>query len=298
MCKLHCSVKNSSCSYSDKEKNPTIEIRLLKKESVLQVSSPANEVIYILKGSILLFSEKGQNFLIPENHMFFFPKGWKVSIYPQSGDVRVLVVRFYDRIRFCDSYRIEDLLQYSGRQGWTEAASCPEYFIIEADRVLIGYMEILDICYHRGIRCMSYNTYKVKELLHILMSFYKAETLYYFFRGIVSADFEFSQQIYDKCDSSDNVSELAHAMNYSISGFEKKFRKVFGESPYQWMKARKAYQIHCLICDGKLNFKEISDQFGFASVSDFCNFVKREFGQTPREIRLGENFKYLGENFK
>ena len=83
-----------------------------------------------------------------------------------------------------------------------------------------------------------------------------------------------------------NLSEIAAAMNYSVSGFEKKFRKVFGCSPYNWMLRQKAQDAwHCVNTEG-MNLKEIAHRFGFASPASFNNFFVKHFGITPGQARL------------
>jgi AraC-like DNA-binding protein len=278
--------------------SPAIEIRSLAKGSLLSVLPCANEIVYILTGTIILVSERGQDFIVPEGHLFFLPKGKKVTVYPQSRDAEALIIRFYDKMQFCHFYRIEDLLQQADEQGWVEKSHClPEYFILEANRVLNSCLEILALCHRKGLRCTQYNENKIKELFQILLAFYKEETLYCFFYRVVSADFDFSQQVLDKYSLYGNVSELATTMNYTVSGFEKKFRRVFGESPYRWMKRKKAQEIRGLICGGTMNLKEIGQQFGFSSMSDFYSFVRRELGQTAGEIRMsGKQYSVVPEN--
>ena len=73
--------------------------------------------------------------------------------------------------------------------------------------------------------------------------------------------------------------------HYSLSGFQKRFKKVFGVSAYHWMKDVRSKSIYHQINSTEKSFKEISDEYGFSSPSHFNDFCKVHFGTTPGRIR-------------
>ncbi len=81
------------------------------------------------------------------------------------------------------------------------------------------------------------------------------------------------------------VKELAQLTNYSVSGFEKKFKRVFNTSAGNWLKQQKSTIIFNDISNGSDSFKNISYQNGFSSISHFNNYCKLHFSKTPGEIR-------------
>jgi AraC-like DNA-binding protein len=82
---------------------------------------------------------------------------------------------------------------------------------------------------------------------------------------------------------------LAKKVNYSISGFEKRFKRVFDMSPYQWIQAQRAQAIyHEIHCSSK-TFAELGYDFGFSSPSHFSNFCKQMFKETPGRLRKKNN---------
>jgi AraC-like DNA-binding protein len=263
-------------------------MQLVENGMVMNVSSPANEIVYVLKGNLVLISQSGNSYTVPSNCMFFLPKGINTSAYCFGEDAELMVIRFYDGIRFCNSNRIEDLQRGINLPDRVEKISLPEYFILKVDDIVKNYIEMLALCYKVDLRCAHYYKNMTKEFLHLLYMRYSKETLYYFFRPVVSSDFNFTQRVLDKVDMCKSVSQLASEMNCSVSSFEKKFYQVFGESPYRWMKKRRVQEIHRLICMGEMSCKAISDRFDFPSMSQFYRFVKHELGQTPKEIKVGK----------
>lgn len=97
----------------------------------------------------------------------------------------------------------------------------------------------------------------------------------------------FSQQVMDHYMKCHNAAELAKLLNYSISGFEKRFKKVFNDTPFHWMMCQKAHNVYLEIRAGEMNFKQISDKYEFSSPSVMDDFIKQMFGKTPGQIRKG-----------
>jgi methylphosphotriester-DNA--protein-cysteine methyltransferase len=83
------------------------------------------------------------------------------------------------------------------------------------------------------------------------------------------------------------VTGLATAMNMNMSrqSFEKQFKTVFGMPAYQWMTQQKAGDIYNALCSGRPPLKEPACRFGFASKSSFSNFVRKNLGTSPGEIK-------------
>ena len=148
-----------------------------------------------------------------------------------------------------------------------------------------NYLDLLLECYRGGLHCHYYNENKVRELMFIFRAFYPKEQLRKFFSPALTGDTSFSQFIMDNYNSYNTLSDMASSLNYTVSGFEKKFRKIFGCSPYNWLKRRKALDIYQCISTSNLRMNEISNNFGFSSPAAFNTFVKQTFGITPGQIR-------------
>lgn len=84
-----------------------------------------------------------------------------------------------------------------------------------------------------------------------------------------------------------SVSELALKTGYTTSGFEKKFKRVFQKSPHKWMTKQKKREIFHVINQTSMSITQISDLFGFSSTSNFNDYVKRNFGKPPGQLRAG-----------
>lgn len=136
----------------------------------------------------------------------------------------------------------------------------------------MGFLRMLNTCITDQLKCIYYFEIKIKELLN-------------FFYPLLTKDTHFSDIILRNYNKVKTVKDLADLTHYSISGFEKRFKRVFGISPYKWLKKQKAKNIYREINYSVKTFKEISLEYDFTSPSHLNNFCKTNFGDTPGNIR-------------
>ncbi|MDL2255139.1 helix-turn-helix domain-containing protein [Parabacteroides sp. OttesenSCG-928-K15] len=133
--------------------------------------------------------------------------------------------------------------------------------------------------------CNSYYQIKINELYYLLFKHYSMEELIVFFHPILNPNLSFKDFVLTNYHKATNIQELASLCSYSLSGFEKKFRRVFGMSAYQWMKERKNNQIYHEIHLTDKPFKQIADEQGFLSMPQFSDYCKKHFGLPPGKLR-------------
>jgi AraC-like DNA-binding protein len=106
-----------------------------------------------------------------------------------------------------------------------------------------------------------------------------------FFSAILSDDLKFSLHIMREYHPALTVGDLAKKMNYSLTGFEKRFKKVFDMPPSKWMQTQRAQAIyHEINCSDK-TIAELGYEFGFSSPSHFNNFCRKIFKESLGNIR-------------
>lgn len=283
MTKILYEEEHLSCPNYDSGDRPLIEEKYIEAGKSWQVQPLVNKIIFILEGKIEYSVSQLQDCVAHKGNIFFLPANQNLYCHAPT-ETHILVVRLYEQIQICDCFRLEDLKQIDSQIG-KRKKTCEGFFALKANSEIKKYLEVFLLCHRGGLRCRYYNKGKIKELMFILRSFYPKEDLFHFFYPIITTDISFSQFVMDNYQKYNKLSQVAEAMNYSVSGFEKRFRKVFGCSPYKWRMERMAQNAFHLISTSNTNFKQISDTLGFKSPSSFSNFVKHHFGKTPGEIR-------------
>ena len=81
------------------------------------------------------------------------------------------------------------------------------------------------------------------------------------------------------------VKSVAKRMGQTPSAVVKDFKKSHGRSPQQFKTEQSLHLAQYYILKTKMSFKMIALRLGFGSASYFTQFIRRETGKTPRDIR-------------
>ena len=152
---------------------------------------------------------------------------------------------------------------------------------IEIKPVLALFFE--DISDESGLK---HNTRDLQdEMRSLLKKAYSRKALLHFMALLddgVSVFYDFINRNFSKYKG---VEELILLSGLTQSTFNRKFREYFGNSPYQWILARRADQIARRLREGGEPIGLIMRDFGFTDASHFNRFCRSMFGKTPTQMR-------------
>ncbi|GAB6122048.1 helix-turn-helix domain-containing protein [Dysgonomonas termitidis] len=280
MSELYCSDK-LSCPYKEKGRHSTIQLLELNQNDLIDNNSLNDKMVFLIKGKVSLSFASHTGAIIEENKAVYLPVNQHYSLNALEYST-LLIIRLQEQITFCNCMNIEDIARFFENEN---DQTMDDLYLLDLNVEIKKYIEFVLTCINQGIYCGIFYRNKVKELFFLLRAFYPQKDLSFFFRKALSADSVFSSYIMRNSHNYKSVSELAEALHYSVSGFEKHFKRVFGVSPYKWMLRNKAEKIYYEIRLEKQSFKDICDEFGFSSISHFTNFCKTYLGDTPSNIR-------------
>jgi AraC-like DNA-binding protein len=267
-----------TCYNYEKGERPTIQKVSMKKGQSWNIFSIDNKVIFMLEGTLLFSFGDIIDKSIHKDKMMLIPAGSQMKSQAQE-DVTFIVIRLHNTKHLCDCFSL-DLLLKEDNKGLK-----PGHYYLDINERVESFLSFLDTCMSDGLKCTYYFELKSKEFYFLLRAYYTKKDLLSFFYPLLSHDLSFSEYVVKNHNKAKTVLELAGLMNYSLSGFQKRFKKVFGVSAYHWMKDERSKSIYHQINSTDKSLKEISDEYGFSSPSHFNDFCKANFGSTPGIIR-------------
>jgi len=270
--------RHRACFNYEKGNEPFVEVIEELENACGKILLDNHVVFYILKGEAKFAYSVFSDTLAKENQMFFVPLGSELR-YEVSEDFICVLFRLEDEIRFCDCFTGTMLKDVS--KTIKKDSPC----VITADKFIRNYVENLRLLVSCKMLCRIFFDYKRKELLYLFQAFYPKDELALFFYEGLSENTSFSCSVIRNYRRFPTIAKLAESLNYTVSGFEKRFKKTFGVSPSKWLREQKAKDIYRDVCLGELNFKEITDKYNFSSTSTFNDFYKAVFGETPGVTR-------------
>ncbi len=271
--------EHTHCLNYDNSDHAMIDLWRTKKGHRHETVARYNTIVFLLKGRVSFSFRDYPETQTTEGHFIFIPLGARV-VYSGETDSEVLLLRMYDHVRLCESYGIEQLF-IDARPRRQEHDIC----MLEANHAIGQYIASLEPFIDGNFRCRYYLDIKVKEFFVLLRLYYTKEQLRNFFHKILSIDTGFVEVVRNNYLYYNTAYELAEALNLTYSGFSKKFKAVFGQPVYAWMKEQKARAVYKEICTGEKNFKQISEEYGFKSPSQFSEFCRANLGNPPGRIR-------------
>ncbi len=267
-----------SCYNYEKGERPTIEKITLEEDQSWEIFSIDNKALLMIEGSMSFSFGDVLDKTLPHGKIMMLPAGSNLKCRACEAS-KFIVLRLHNTKQLCDCFPLDILLKEQ------VADFKPGLHFLDINERTSLFVSFLDTCMSDGLKCTYYFELKVKEFYFLLRAYYSKKDLLGFFYPLLSYDIPFSDFIAKNHHKAKTVQELADLTNYSLSGFQKRFKKVFGISAHSWMKDIRSKSIYHQINSTEKSFKEISDEYGFSSPSHFNDFCKTNFGTTPGKIR-------------
>lgn len=268
------------CFRYEKETPLTVEIRKLEKEFTEEITFRKNAIVFMTKGKIRFILRDHPEKTLHEGEFIFIPVGGVIR-YVVMKEARITIVRTNGKVNLCEGCRIEELyLRSAPKQGYSTEIST-----LAINRPIGLFLEGLCEAVQDGFLCRDYFDTKAKEMFILLKAYYPREELRDFFSLILTPDTMFSEHIRANYQKYATTKELANAMHMTPKVFSKKFIRIFGELPTDWLRKEKAKSVYLELYTGQQQLVQIVDKYNFSSQSHLNKFCKREFGKNPGEIR-------------
>lgn len=263
--------------------NPMIEVIALHQDVLLERYFGRSELVFILRGNLALsgvYEERDRKeWVIPEGHMALIPGGTNVFASSGTGAL-VLTVRLKPRLQIPYLKPLLDL----GRDADYDSSAC---FSLPMEEELLFSVTHMARMLEKGHNDQYYLDLKASEVFYMVRKLYPESQQARLLAPILSDRISFHNMVVSNFDKVKTVGDYARIGGYSLSSFEKQFRVVFGVSPYRWMLRRKMELLYNALTMTDKSLKEISDEFGFSSLSQMNDFCKKHIGATPGNIHKG-----------
>ncbi|MCD8031837.1 MAG: AraC family transcriptional regulator [Bacteroides sp.] len=268
----HC-----DCYNYQKGDRPGIESRSKAGGEEWLIRTYDDEIIFVTEGRLHLFCQGRPTVAVPQGHMLLIPSGKQVKALAVRG-VHLTVLRFRMQLNMCERFSLDRITDRVAEQAG-------KFTLLPIRGGLWNYLDALEVYLRDGVRCTHFFNLKLREAFMLLRAYYSREDLFAFLFPLLQDESEFADAILRHYRTVKNVAMLAQLSNYSLSGFEKRFRKVFGMPAGRWIKQQRTKEIFREITHSGKTFKEISGEFGFYSPAHFNTFCKTQFGAPPGDIR-------------
>jgi len=128
---------------------------------------------------------------------------------------------------------------------------------------------------------------KLKEIILLLSQTQEAETIQVILSQLFSpSTYTFKQIIAANLFAQISVEELAQKTNLSVSSFKREFKKLYDDSPANYMKTKRLEKATELLLVSDERITEIAYNCGFNDLANFTKSFHDKHGMTPTNYRL------------
>ena len=239
-------------------------------------------IFFVVSGEVRLKLNDMETYLVSSHEMFMAQSdiSYKVTMSEQT---HLIICHVPLEVWYAEQKWISDC---------KEKDVSEEFFKLSAKKIIIRFFSLLDNYLKEGVNDARFFELKRHEFIFLLFFYYQKNELLQFSQCMLSKDIQFKKIIVDSYLNAKNVQELAKLVNYSTSGFIKKFKKCFDDSPYKWMQKQKAKQILIDISRGTKSLQEIANEYKFSSYQHFSVFCKAQLGAPPTAILEKKTLNY------
>jgi AraC-like DNA-binding protein len=270
------------CYNYDSGERPAFEVRTITKNSAWEFHAGQHKFIFLLEGMVEAKVGVLEKKELTKGLFWFITSGQQVLIRA-STNALVLVMRFSNRITFCDCYILEQL--YNECRGMDEVINERQLYPGIIRPSLWYCIKGLYNTTFDGLRCRSFFDIKIKEVCFLLRTYYPKRELFRIFYPILTADIAFSDHVKSSWQKYPTVDKLAHALNYTSSGFYKRFTSVFGSSPHDWITEKKRLSVYNDLISSYLPLQEVAIKWGFSGLPSLSKWCVKHLGDAPGRIR-------------
>lgn len=194
---------------------------ILMSEEITQTLSglSSDMIIFILSGSITIYSTKEEKKTIGEQYMIFL-RSFENYTYDITLGSKIIIF-------FFDSLTMNELPYYQHPYGILPQP-ISKWIELKIVEPLYGFLELVGQYLENNF--LNYPLYELKrtELFYLLKKLYRKEELDYFFYLSSTHSAEFERLIAENYIKAKTVTDLAQMIGYGVNSFRMKFKKVFG----------------------------------------------------------------------
>jgi len=130
---------------------------------------------------------------------------------------------------------------------------------------------------------------KLLELLHLIAANAGKDSFIPLLSYSVKSTRRNLQRLLEKQDILHlTVTDLAQLSGRSLSAFNRDFKQHYHTTPKKWLQDRRLSRAKDLLEQDQLSVTETAAEVGYENISHFIKAFKLKYGQTPKQIKVGE----------
>lgn len=251
-----------------------------------RISLCKNLFCFLVEGEKELMSPS-KNGVVDTSHILLLTSGNCLMTERMSltGSYQSTLLFFSDALLVDFFHKHTDLIAGLSKG---EKLSAEPFYIFKKDDFLHHFLESIHIMLQSGLPISKrMKQVKFDELMmYLCEKSPKALEQFYLSRIATPQELEIRLAVEAHVETNITIDELAFLCNTSLSTFKRRFLKIYGESPNQWMLKKRMSIAANLLKNNHQRPSEVFHQVGYENLSSFSQAFKQTYGVTPKEFQF------------
>ena len=275
---------NHSKEHVDKsqygDRHQTIESVKLPVSENFKIFSELNQIVLVSEGSLTISGNGLSDKKVKNGESVLLPMQTP-CVVTALEDATFLVMKFANDVNLHDYFPPNSLSEEHQEPN----AKRRSVGFLKPHPQMMAFANTIKSYKDDGVKSVRLYEVKIEEFLFLIKEYCDKKQIANFFAPIYSSDFIFSHKVLEYLNKAKTVKDMAQLFDYSLSGYEKKFKRIFNVSPYKWMREQRSKKIYHEVCYGPKTFTLIASEYGFSSPAHFNDFCKTFYDSTPGQLR-------------
>lgn len=258
------------------ENNAILHKRLTSDMLNMEKIIVSHSIVYIKSGTVKVQTYDYEEFSIGAGEMLFMPRdSYLISDYIQDDKEMEVYLFFFDHMLSSEFIQNRPTPPLNA----TSAISK-----IEVSKNIETYINVLG-----SMNYVENNKHLLKvklfELLHLICESNENFSALLYEHEAKKMQTDLQTYMLEHYDKNLSINDWASLSGYSLSTFNRKFKKEYGKSPKKWMLKQTMKLAHTALQNGT-NVSECALDFGYANSSNFIKAYKEIYNTTPKKHHL------------
>jgi len=244
--------------------------------------------LYVVEGSLLNSSAQEQLRLQADEAVLMKCGNYVSQMLPsaEKGRYEAVAIHFYpDVMKRVFDHSLPSAFKNPNRKPEAGMAS------VQASTLVKKYIESL-LFYFKNPQLVTEDllALKLREIILLLLQTENAPKVMEVLSNLFSKQsFQFKEVIEAHIFSNVTLPQLAELTNLSLSSFKREFKRLYKNSPANYMRQRKLTRAADLLSVSDRPISEVAFDSGFNDLAYFSKAFKTHFGNSPTDYRMSHN---------
>jgi len=235
----------------------------------------SHSIVYVISGSVEIQTYDYEKFTVTDGEMLFMPRdSYLISDYiKDQKDMEVYLF-------FFDYALVSEFLQNARlKNSHTES----KILKLNTSKNILSYLEVLHNVQYKDVKNAHLLKIKIFEFLHLICE--ANEDFLDILKKQESIKTDIETYMIEHFNKNLSVSDWASLSGYSLSTFNRKFKKTYNLSPKKWLIKHSMKLANEALKNGA-SVSACASEFGYSNTSNFIKTFKEIYKITPKQYSM------------